>query len=141
MMPQSGRRRNSGKNALLRLQLLQIPKVVVGDTRFHRWRDVQRILRVDRSSLARHYNLFIVSHMLGRRAERETAISFGGQRASSTARPPEFAAHAGFRICPATLLISSLRSASSVFPATQEMAFDNRHMLLPAGMFTVSAEL
>ena len=115
--------------------------MVVSDTRFHRWRDAQGIPRVHRSSLECHYNLFIVSHMLGRRAERETAISFSGQRASSIARPPGFAAHAGLRICPATLLISSLRSASSVFPATQEMAFDNRHMLLPAGMFTVSAEL
>src|SRR6516162_77263 len=54
---------------------------------------------------------------------------------------PPYAAHAGLRTCPATLLISSLRSASSVFPATQEMAFDSRHMLFPAGMFTVSAEL
>src|SRR5271157_2500599 len=49
--------------------------------------------------------------------------------------------HAGFSICPATLLISSLRSASSVFPATQETAFDSRQMVLPAGMFTVSSEL
>ena len=114
---------------------------MVGDTSFHRWRDAQGILRVRRSLLERHHNLYIVSQMLGRRAERETAISFSGQRASSTARPPGFAAHAGFRICPATLLISSLRSASSVFPATQEMAFDKRHMLLPAGILTVSAEL
>ena len=52
-----------------------------------------------------------------------------------------FSIHAGLRTCPATLLISNLRSASSVLPATQEIAFDNRHMLLPAGMFTVSAEL
>ena len=49
--------------------------------------------------------------------------------------------YAGLRICPATLLISSLRSASSVLPATQEIAFDKRHMVLPAGMFTVSSEL
>src|ERR1019366_5936021 len=49
--------------------------------------------------------------------------------------------YAGLRICPATLLISSLRSASSVLPATQETAFDSRQMVLPAGMFTVSSEL
>ena len=49
--------------------------------------------------------------------------------------------YAGLRICPASLLISSLRSASSVLPAIQEMAFDNRHMVLPAGMLTVSSEL
>ena len=35
-----------------------------------------------------------------------------------------FTNHASLRICLATLLISSLRSASSVLPATQEMAFD-----------------
>src|SRR5262249_42692089 len=54
---------------------------------------------------------------------------------------PPCAAHAGLRICPASLLISSFRSASSVLPAPQEMAFDSRHIELPAGMFTVSAEL
>jgi len=54
---------------------------------------------------------------------------------------PPYAAHAGLRTCPASLLISSFRSASSVLPATQEMAFDSRHIELPDGMFTVSGEL
>ena len=61
------------------------------------------------------------------------------ERRANAARP--VFRYAGVRIWPATLLISSLRSASSVLPATQETAFDSRQMVLPAGMFTVSIEL
>jgi len=61
------------------------------------------------------------------------------ERRANAARP--VFRYAGVRICPATLLISSLRSASSVLLATQETAFDSRQMVLPAGMFTVSIEL
>src|SRR5271157_1381748 len=63
-----------------------------------------------------------------------------GEQCGQHAARPVFR-YAGLRICPATLLISSLRSASSVLPATQETAFDKRHMVLPAGMLTVSSEL